>query len=161
MPIPFAGWIIGGLAAALAIAVGFGAWQLDRVSDRDIEIGQQNVRIEGLNSRLTDERSERLQDRAYAALNARNQSDAMRSLEFAVQKRQTIERKIYVDRPTPVDIEHACRPVLDAFNADLDELWASIRGTGGEPGASRQPRTGADPGLRAPGAAAGRVSPDR
>lgn len=123
-----------GLGIALAVAIGIAWWKDGQVSARDQKIGALNVQIEGLVETIGQERIDRLKDRAFAALNSKAQAEAITQLEKQVSQRRVIERKIYVDRPIPVDVEAACRPVLDALNADLGSLRDILAGGGAAAG---------------------------
>lgn len=158
---PLRAWITGGLVVAVLLLAGFGAWQLDRVSTRDKTIGQMAERIDGLNGELAGERTERLQDRAFAALNARLHRDAMGQVQTLNRRLRDMERTIHA-RPIAADIEAACRPVLDAFN---DDLAGGLRGlipgaADGDAAEAGRSGAGGDPALRSAGGTGALRKPD-
>lgn len=133
-------YITAALIGALAIT-GIAIWmQTRRISAQAEEIGAHKAAYAALQVAYDDERRERLQDRAFAELNARMLTDALTEAQALAAKERIIERRIYVDRPIPVDVETACRPVLDAFNADLAGLRNLLGGDSGAVGGASAAR---------------------
>lgn len=125
------GWIIIGLGAALVSAVAFGAWQLDRVSDRDKTIGAYAVQLDtavdlaNANAAAAEEalRLARHNEAAVAVLLDKRQAKAT--------KTRTIIQEVYRDQT--IQVPAGCPALSPVLRDGLDRLQR-LRAGDADPG---------------------------